>query len=121
MMQALIVDDSRVMGSVLGKILEKAGFEVSEAANGQEGLECLRRLGTPALALVDWNMPVMDGIEFLRTVRADAAYHKLRVVMVTTEAGEDYRKTAAAVGADAYIVKPFTAQEVLDNIQRLGL
>src|SRR5207247_1510880 len=113
---ALIIDDSRVMRMVLKQILQATGFEVAEAANGLEGLECLQRSGPMDLALVDWNMPLMDGIEFVRAVRANPKYDRQRLMMVTTEAGEDYRRTAFAAGADAYVVKPFKAQAIREKI-----
>jgi two-component system chemotaxis response regulator CheY len=120
-MQALVVDDSRSMRALMKKILQEAGFEVTEAVDGQEGLDCLRRLGPVALALVDWNMPLMDGLAFVQSVRADRAYANQRLIMVTTEAGEEYRQKALAMGADAYVVKPFTAQVLLANIRHVGL
>jgi two-component system, chemotaxis family, chemotaxis protein CheY len=120
-MQALVVDDSRVLRMQMKQILQEAGFVVAEASNGREGLEWLRRLGPVELALVDWNMPVMNGLEFVRTLRGDPVYQNQRLIMVTTEADEDYRQAALAVGVDAYILKPLTAEVIVENIRRLGL
>jgi two-component system chemotaxis response regulator CheY len=119
--RALVIDDSRAMRSILRQVLGQAGFEVAEAGNGQEGLESLRQRGKPDLALVDWNMPVMDGFGFLRAVRADPAYADLPLVMITTETELSRMADALEAGANEYLMKPFTREAILDKLALLGL
>jgi two-component system chemotaxis response regulator CheY len=107
-MRALVIDDSRTVRAIIGKILRDEGLEVVEASDGQEGLERLRRPPGVELVLVDWNMPVMDGLDFIRAVRADHAYDAVRIVMVTTETEQGQVIRALDAGADEYVMKPFT-------------
>ena len=118
-MRALVIDDARAMRLVLRQILHKLGFEVTEAGNGREGLEQLRRSGPPDVAFVDGYMPEMDGFAFIRAVRADPGLSGLRVVMVT--AADDPAQVAAALeaGADEYVVKPFNKETILGKLDRL--
>jgi two-component system chemotaxis response regulator CheY len=120
-MRALIIDDSRAMRAVLGRILAELGFETSEAGNGREGLEHLREHTTPDLALVDWNMPEMNGIDFVQAVRAAREYDGMRLVMVTTETEMTRVVKALGAGVDAYIMKPFAKAAVVEQLQRVGL
>lgn len=123
-MRALIVDDSRAMRSVMRRILRGAGFDVAEACDGREGLELLRKHhGTQpfALALVDWNMPVMNGHELVCAVRADDAFRDVRLVMVTTESEVERVALALESGADEYAMKPFTEEVILEKLAILGL
>jgi two-component system chemotaxis response regulator CheY len=117
-MHALVIDDSRATRRILRQILEKLGFEVSEAGDGREGLAHLARQGGVELALVDRNMPDMDGLEFIRAVRADGRYRDLRLVMVTTE---EELAGARQAGADGYLGKPFTREALREQLQRLGV
>jgi len=119
-MQALLIDDSRTMRALMKHALARTGFEINEAENGREGLQLLHQLDQPALALVDWNMPEMDGLEFVRAVRADPLYDSLCLIMVTTESAEDKRQAAAQAGANGYVLKPFTAKAILEVIERVG-
>ncbi len=115
-MRALIVDDARAMRLILRQVLGPLGFQVSEAGDGREGLERLRAGGRPDVVFVDANMPVMGGPEFVRAVRADAAYAGLPLVLVTgAEASAD------AAGADARVTKPFTAATIRGLLEGLGL
>ena len=120
-MRALVIDDSRAMRAVLGRILGELGFEVAEASNGREGLERLKELGAPDLALVDWNMPEMNGLEFVQAVRALREYGSLRLVMVTTETEMTRVVTALGAGVDAYVMKPFAKPAIVEQLQRIGL
>ena len=114
-MRALIVDDSRVIRLILSKIVKENGFGVVEAGNGQEALTQLRAGGDAiTLAIVDWNMPVMDGLSFVQAVRADAAYQDVRMLMVTTENGMAHVTRALEAGADEYLMKPFTRESIVD-------
>jgi two-component system, chemotaxis family, chemotaxis protein CheY len=118
---AIVVDDSRAMRSILSRILRECGFEVCEAANGQEALEVLGVGGAPALALLDWNMPLMDGFELLTHIRSHRDYDEMRVVMVTTECEPHQMTRALLAGADEYVMKPFTAEMLRDKLALIGV
>lgn len=118
---ALIIDDSRAMRAILKKILHGVGFQTSEATNGLEGLERLKEHSDIAIALVDWNMPEMNGYEFVRAVRSDPANRDLWLMMVTTETEMSRVVKAMAAGANEYVMKPFTDDVIIDKLQLLGL
>lgn len=120
-MRALIVDDSRATRSILGRILEQLGFEVHQAEHGAEALERLDEVDDVTLALVDWNMPVMDGLSFVRAVREDPERDALRLLMVTTEGDTDHLVAALEAGADEYAMKPFTAAVIREKLELLGM
>ena len=118
-MRALIVDDSAVMRKVIERALRQAGLELSEvlqASNGEEALQTLREnqgaTSPLALILTDINMPVMDGLQFLETRRQENLANGVPVVMITTEGNEAFVLRAIAAGAQGYICKPFTAEQV---------
>lgn len=118
---ALVIDDSRAMRSILTRILTNTGFRVSEAENGSEGLERLAEHADIGIALVDWNMPEMNGYEFVRSVRADSANKDLWLIMVTTETEISRVVKAMAAGANDYVMKPFTDEVIVDKLRLLGL
>jgi two-component system chemotaxis response regulator CheY len=118
-MRALVIDDSRATRALIGTILRDAGLETIEAGDGREGLEQLRRNPDVELALVDWNMPGMNGLDFITAVRADRAYDAVRVVMVTTEAGREQVARALAAGANEYVMKPFTKEVLVAKLSLL--
>jgi len=120
-MRALIVDDSSTMRSVLRMTLRGTGMETVEAANGSQALERLQETGPLDLALVDWNMPEMNGFEFLCAVRRQPQHDTMKVVMVTTETELAQVENALRCGANEYIMKPFTRDAVLEKLQMLGL
>ena len=120
-MHALVIDDSRATRSILRGILRSLGFDVTEAGDGREGLQRLGQLGRPDLVLVDWNMPVMDGLAFLRAARADARYAGLPLLMVTTEGDVARISQALEAGASEYVLKPFDRDVILDKLRLLGL
>lgn len=120
-MRVLVVDDSSTMRAILRLTLRNAGFEVVEASNGAEALERLAQSGATNVALVDWNMPVMNGYEFLCAVRENPAYDGMLVVMVTTETELDHIQNALEKGANEYIMKPFTRDAVVEKLQILGM
>jgi two-component system chemotaxis response regulator CheY len=121
-MRALVIDDSRAVRLLIGKVLRELGMEVFEAGHGQEGLEQLRRAGgSIELVLVDWNMPVMDGLEFIKSVRAQRAYDRVRLLMVTTETEGEQVARALAAGANEYIMKPFTREILLAKLALLDV
>ena len=118
-MKVLVVDDSRAMRTLLRTILAKAGHEVVAAENGQEALEILAEDKEVQVALVDWNMPVMDGITFVETIRRQGHHADLQIVMVTTEVEMSQVERALSVGADDYLMKPFEEAELVSRIQNL--
>ncbi len=119
-MRALVIDDSRAMRALLARILGELGFSVSEAGNGREGIAHLEAHGVPDLALVDWNMPEMSGIEFVQAVRSNRAWDAMRLVMVTTETEMTRVVKALGTGLDAYVMKPFTKEAVVEQLERIG-
>jgi two-component system chemotaxis response regulator CheY len=120
-MRAIVIDDSRATRAILRRILGELGFETLEAEDGQVALEVLAAEGPVEVALVDWNMPVMDGLTFVRTVRADPTHDGLTIVMVTTEGDIDHMITALEAGANEYAMKPFTAAVIRDKLALLGV
>ena len=116
--RALIVDDSSVMRKIVERSLRQAGLDplvVNEAGSGAEGLELLRTREVD-LILSDINMPIMDGLEFLRQVRAQNLAPGVPVVMITTESSEEHVKQAIQNGAQGYIRKPFTSEQVKERV-----
>jgi two-component system chemotaxis response regulator CheY len=113
----LIVDDSASVRQVAGIALTRAGYEVIEACDGQDALAKLA--GKVHLIISDVNMPRMDGISFLKAVKAHPNYKFTPVIMLTTEAGEDKKNEGRAAGAKAWIVKPFQPQTMLDAVAKL--
>jgi two-component system chemotaxis response regulator CheY len=120
-MRALVVDDSRAMRLILGRVLRDRGYDVSEAGDGREALDVLVAGPLPDVVLVDWNMPVMNGLELVQALRQDATYAGVRIVMVTTESEATYVMQAIEAGADEYLFKPFTPEAVADKLGMLGL
>jgi two-component system chemotaxis response regulator CheY len=119
-MRALIVDDSRFIRSYLRGLLEKRGIECLEAADGQAALDQLHTNATVDLALIDWNMPVMDGLSMLKQLRADG-FADMKVMMVTTEAENTFIERALDAGADEYLMKPFDGDALREKLAMLGL
>ena len=118
-MRALIIDDSAVMRKVIERALYQAGLEVSEvlqASNGEEALQTLRNESSSSnplsLILSDINMPVMDGLQFLEQRQKENLAQGVPIVMITTEGSEPFVLRAIAAGAQGYICKPFTAEQV---------
>jgi two-component system chemotaxis response regulator CheY len=117
-MRVLIVDDSSVMRKIVERSLRQAGLDpmlVFEAGSGTDGLEVLQRESVH-LILSDINMPSMDGLEFLRQLRAQNLAPGVPVVMITTESSEEHVKQAILAGAQGYIRKPFTAEQVKERV-----
>lgn len=120
-MRALVVDDSRAMRMMLSRMLVEIGFEVETAENGRVALECLQQNSDLAIALVDWNMPELNGFEFVTQVRADHNYDGIRLMMVTTETEMNQVVRALEAGADEYVMKPFTKDIIRDKLAILGV
>ena len=120
-MRALVVEDSSTIRMILCQYLRKMNIEVVEAANGREALERLKEMAPPDLVLVDWNMPVMSGIDFIRAVRELRIYDPLPLVMVTTNSESDYLGAAMEAGANEYIQKPCTFEALREKLDLLDL
>ena len=119
-MRALIVDDSRFVRGFLRGLLEQKGIACEEADDGQVGLAQLKSGGSFDIALIDWNMPVMNGFEMLTALRAEG-FRDLKVMMVTTEADNDVIIRALNSGADEYLMKPFDEEALMEKLRLLGL
>ena len=120
-MQALVVDDSRVMRTILTRLLVGMDFTVLQASDGAEALQILEDGVRPDVALVDWNMPVMDGLTFIKRCRANPDYRDLILMMVTTESEQSQIARALAAGAHEYVIKPFTEKDIAQKFEMLGL
>jgi two-component system, chemotaxis family, chemotaxis protein CheY len=124
----MVIDDSRAMRLILKRIVAQVGFDVVEAANGKEAMDYLNatlesgdKAKMPGLALVDWNMPEMNGLEFVCAVRADQRLRSITLMMVTTESEQSQIVQALAAGAHEYVIKPFTPDAIIDKLTLLGL
>jgi two-component system chemotaxis response regulator CheY len=120
MKTCLVVDDSSVIRKVARRILEKFDFKISEAEDGAQALELCRQ-GMPDAVLLDWNMPVMDGYEFLKELRAMPGGDVPKVVFCTTENDVAHIARALRAGANEYIMKPFDKDIVEAKFQEVGL
>ncbi len=120
-MRALVIDDSRTVRVIIGNILRELGMEVVEASNGLEALERMRQAPPPELVLVDWNMPQMNGLDFIRAVRAQRAYDLVRILMVTTETESEQVVRALDAGANEYLMKPFTRDVLVAKLSLLDV
>ncbi|WP_312598937.1 response regulator [Brevundimonas sp.] len=115
----LIVDDSRIIRKVARRIIEGLGYEVDEAADGAEALAyCIGAM--PDVVLVDWNMPVMDGITFLRRLRATSGGDRPKVLFCTIETRPERIAEALAAGADDYVMKPFDGEILQSKLTEVG-
>jgi two-component system, chemotaxis family, chemotaxis protein CheY len=118
-MRVLIVDDSRFVRDYLRGLLEEKGIECEEATDGRDGLNHLYESAPFDLALVDWNMPIMDGLAMLKNLRAQR-YDEVKVMMVTTEAEDDFIVRSLEAGADEYLMKPFDDEALTQKLAMLG-
>ncbi|UAB77966.1 response regulator [Erythrobacter sp. SCSIO 43205] len=119
MKSCLIVDDSKVIRKVSRHILENLGFTVDEAENGKLGLEACDN-AMPDVILLDWNMPVMSGIDFLTHLRQRDGGDKPKVVFCTTENDVEHIREAINAGADEYVMKPFDHETLQIKLQLVG-
>ncbi len=119
-MRALVVDDSPPARLHVGRMLADLGFQVWEAGHGAEARAVLGALGPVEVVILDWNMPVMDGLEFLKGLRADRAYDRVLVVMATGNSDVASVGDALAAGANEYVMKPFTAEDLASKLSILG-
>jgi len=105
----------------IGRILKGIGFEIDEAENGEVALSHLKNQGPYELCMIDWNMPVMNGYEFIKQVRKDSRFSSVTLVMVTTENEMSQVVKALSAGANEYVMKPFTEEIILEKLEILGL
>ena len=118
-MKVLVVDDMSTMRRIVKNVLRQIGFsDIMEAENGQDALTKLKAGGF-GLVVSDWNMPVMQGIELLRAVRADAELKTLPFLMVTAEAQKENLIEAVQAGVSNYVVKPFTAEVLQGKLEKI--
>ena len=120
-MKALVIDDSRAMRSILRGILASLDVEVVEAADGRQAVDILAVDQDFDLALVDWNLPEMSGLEFVTKIRKDPRLSGMPLLMVTTETEFKRVTQALQAGANEYIMKPFDRDMLLDKLVMLGI
>ena len=120
-MQALVIDDSRAMRAILTKQLGTLGFDVAQAFDGRDAMDLLDQGYVPDVALVDWNMPRMDGLSFIKAVRVREEFRDVTLMMVTTESEQRNIVRALAAGAHEYVIKPFSEEVIADKLALLGL
>jgi len=119
--RTLVVDDSRVIRTIVGRALQQLGFLPEEASNGREGLERLQQGELPAMMMIDWNMPELNGLELVQAIRANPAWSEVRLIMITSENELERVQTALEAGADEYIMKPFTKEMIQEKLDLLGI
>lgn len=120
-MKFLVIDDSRAIRSVITRMLTQMGHEHAAVGNGREALDALAAQGPFDVALVDWNMPVMNGIEFVEAVRSNHEHDEMRIMMITTETEVERIEQALSRGADEYLMKPFTFEALVDKLALMGV
>lgn len=120
-MKALVIDDSRTMRRIISRTLTDLGFEVQQAGDGAEALAVMEGGDVPDLACVDWNMPVMDGLTYITRVRGVPHWRNVTLMMITTEGEQSQVVRALAAGAHEYLIKPFTADSLVNKLDLLGL
>jgi two-component system chemotaxis response regulator CheY len=120
-MRALVIDDSRAVRIIIGNLLRGIGMEVHEAKDGMEALDQLQANPDMELLLVDWNMPRMNGLDFIRTVRSQRVYDGVRILMVTSEGRTEQVTQALNAGANEYLMKPFSKEVLLAKLNLMDV
>lgn len=120
-MKALVVDDSSATRFIIARMLREIGCSVVEAENGEVALEVLGQNQDATFALIDWNMPVMNGFDLVQAIRQQSSYDDVKVMMVTTETEMTQVVKAIEAGANEYLMKPFTKEMLVDKIALLGI
>lgn len=120
-MTAMVIDDSKAMRIILSGYLSQLGFNVIEAEHGKSALAHLEQNGGQDVVLVDWNMPVMNGLDFVTEVRKNPAYKDVRLLIVTSESELAQVSKALRAGADEYLMKPFTRDSLLQKLRLMGI
>ncbi len=119
-MKILIADDSRVMRSIVDRIVLSIGYDSVHAGNGREVMEILRKeQGEVGLVLLDWNMPELTGYQVLCAMQKDCLYRNIPVLMISTESEDDKMTAALDAGAAGYLPKPFTSEQLAAKIQEV--
>lgn len=118
--KAMVVDDSGIVRRVSRGIMESIGYTVCEAEDGQKALEVFTA-NMPSIILLDWHMPVMNGIEFLKVLRARPDGQDVKIIFCTTETQLDSIQDAITSGANEYVMKPFDEDIIRGKLEQLGL
>jgi two-component system chemotaxis response regulator CheY len=121
MLRALVVDDNDEIRDFVSLLLQEMGFVVVQAVNGRAGMGAMEESGPFDLAVVDLYMPEMDGLEFIKAVRAEPAFRSMKLIMATNAGLEKHVKQALAAGADEYLMKTFLPQMLRDKLVLLKL
>ena len=122
MSKALVVDDSKTIRMIIRRTLIELGFEVCEAGNGIEALKVLEKeKAAVSLVLADWNMPEMNGLELVKSLRQNPEYASVKVIMVTTETEIGQMALALEAGANEYVMKPFTKDILVEKLELVGI
>ncbi len=117
-MKAIIVDDSRVIRSIIERAIKSIGFDAYHAGNGQDALDLLKENAQEVeLVILDWNMPVLNGLDTLKAIRKNKDYNHICILMISTEAEEKNIETALSIGAHGYLTKPFEPEELAEKIR----
>lgn len=119
-MKILVIDDSTTMRLIIARTLKELGHEVVQAGNGKEGLDTARAQTGLSLIFVDWNMPEMNGYDFVVAARADAKLKPVPIVMITTENEAANVQKALQAGANEFIMKPFTKEAIQEKMALVG-
>jgi two-component system chemotaxis response regulator CheY len=120
--KALIVDDSKAIRMILGRILRELGYEVCEAVDGKDALKVIEsEKAAVQLVLADWNMPEMNGLDLIKHLRHNPELASLKVIMVTTETEVDHIVSALEAGANEYVMKPFTKDIIRGKLEMVGI
>jgi two-component system, chemotaxis family, chemotaxis protein CheY len=119
-MRALVIDDSGTMRSILRQYMRELKYEVVEARDGREALERCEQTPDFDIALVDWNMPVMNGLEFVRALRAKKEFDSMKLMMVTTENDVAHIEAALSAGANEFVMKPFSYEALEEKMALLN-
>lgn len=120
-MRALIVDDSRAIRKLLQRMIEPLGFECAQAEHGEDALAQLDPANPPDIVLVDWNMPVMDGLALVKAIRSIRGFAEMTVLMVSSESEPGKMMKALLAGADDYLVKPVSQEIISEKLGVLGV
>jgi two-component system chemotaxis response regulator CheY len=117
-MKVLVVDDSLVVRTIIEKTVQKMGYEAVHAGNGQEAMDILAQQADEVeLVLLDWNMPVMDGHETVKNIKKKKDYNRLCIIMISTESEDDKIDQVLGAGANGYLAKPFSQEELTAKIK----
>ncbi|MBN2468290.1 MAG: response regulator [Deltaproteobacteria bacterium] len=118
-MKFLVADDSMVMRSIITKVINSLGHETVHAANGQQVLELVEEIGADIdLVLLDWNMPVLNGVETVKAIRGGSRFSAIPIIMISTESEDAKIDEALKAGATGYVPKPFTPEALSSAIQK---